>query len=65
MNDLSRYAGMTINERLFDAGLMHVFDDAARARDRTEIVRLLTEVGVQDAVLSADTILQNPERYGY
>jgi len=27
------YMGMTVNERLFAAGLLDEFDDAARARD--------------------------------
>lgn len=65
MNDQSRYAGMTPNERLFDAGLIHAFDAAARARGRAEMVRLLIEVDVEDADRSADTILERPERYGY
>lgn len=65
MNDQGRYAGMTVNERLFDAGLMDAFDAAARARDRAEMNRLLTEVDVEDAAWSVDTILERPERYGY
>jgi hypothetical protein len=64
MGDLSRYAGMTVNERLFDAGLMQDFDAATRARDRAEMIRLLTAVDVADAAWSADTILESPERYG-
>lgn len=65
MNDRSRYAGMTVNERLFDAGLTDAFDAAARARDRAEMIRLLIEVDVEDAAWSADTILKRPEPYGY
>jgi hypothetical protein len=61
----SRYAGMTVNERLFDAGLLDAFDAAARARDRAKLIRLLTEVGVEDAAWSADTILERPDRYGH
>ena len=65
MNDRSRYEGMTVNERLFDAGLMDAFDAAARARDRAAMIRLLIDVDVEDAAWSADTILQRPERYGF
>lgn len=65
MSDASRYAGMTVNERLFDAGHLDAFDLAARARDRAEMVRLLVEVCVEDAARSADTILRTPDRYGY
>jgi len=52
---------MTVNERLFEAGLVEAFDAAARARDRSEMIRILSEVDVDDAAWSADTILQNPE----
>ena len=56
---------MAVNERLLDAGLMEAFDAAASARDRAEMIRILTDVDVEDAAWSADTILERPERYGY
>jgi hypothetical protein len=65
MGDERRYAGMTANEPLFDAGLMDAFDFAAKARNRAEMIRLLMNVGVDDAASSADTILESPKRYGY
>jgi len=65
MSDHGRYAGMTVNERLFEAGLMEAFDVAVRARDRAEMLRLLTEIDVEEAAWSADTILRNPGRCGY
>lgn len=65
MSDPSRYAGMTVNERLFEAGLMQAFDAAARARDRAELIRILADVAVDDAAWSADTLLEDPKRYGY
>ena len=65
MNDFSPYAGMTVNERLFEAGLLVAFDVAAKAQDRVEMVRLLIEVDVEDAATSVDAILQEPEKYGY
>ncbi|HEV7341785.1 MAG TPA: hypothetical protein VGN68_09125 [Sphingopyxis sp.] len=49
MTDQSRYAGMTVNERLFDAGLMDSFEGAAISRDRAEMIRLLTLIDVEDA----------------
>ena len=57
MSDPSRYAGMTVNERLFDAGLIDAYYAAKEARDRAEMIRLLTEVAVEDAAWSADTSL--------
>ena len=65
MRNPSRYAGMTVNERLFEARLLEAFDAAARARDRSEMIRILTEVDVDDAAGSADAILQRPEKYGF
>ena len=64
MSAQSRYAGMTMNERLFEAGLLEAFDAAVRARDRSEIVRMLTDVDVDDAAGSADSILLKPEKHG-
>ena len=59
------YAAMTINERLFAAGLTDAFGSAARSRDRAEMIRILEQVDAPDAAYSADTILGDPERYGY
>ncbi len=64
MKDRTRYAGMTVNERLFEAGLLQAFDTAAKARDRSEMIRILREIDVDDAALPANAILQKPEKYG-
>jgi hypothetical protein len=61
----SSYAAMTINERLYAAGLTGAFGAAARSRDRAEMIRILDQVDAPDAAYSADTILGDPERYGY
>ena len=55
---------MTVNERLFDAGLLEAFDNAAQARDRAEMIRLLAKVDVADAIRSVDAMLRNPTHYG-
>jgi len=65
MGDRRQYQGMTVNERLFEAGLLEAFANAARARDRSEMIRILTEVEVDDAAWSADTILETPQKYGF
>ena len=65
MSDGNRYAGMTVNERLFVAGLAEAFDAAARATDRSEMIRLLSTVEAKDAADSTDTILETPDCYGY
>ncbi len=65
MNDENRYAGMTVNERLFAARLLKSFDAAMRAKDGAEMVRILEQVHVDDAAWTANTILQRPEKYGF
>ena len=60
-----KYAGMTVNERLFTAGLFDEFDEAARRRNRDLMIELLKRVEIETAEWSVDTILADPERYGY
>ncbi len=62
----STYSGMTLNERLFTAGLLEQFDDAARNADRARMLGLLLKVGLSEpeAQRSVDAILSSPARYG-
>lgn len=41
---MSPYAGMTVNERLFAAGLLYSFEEAAHAKDENAIRAILTKV---------------------
>ncbi len=61
---MSRFAGMSGNERLHEAGIMDAWDAALRARDRTRMIQLLeiAEWG-EAAVETVDLILKTPERY--
>ncbi len=60
------YSGMTVNERLFSAGLIADWDVAAHSRNRKRMVELLTKVDLEDeADQIVDTILSNPQRYGF
>ena len=65
IKDAAYFAGMTVNERLFDASLIDLFDAAARERDRTQIISILQRVFVENAEHTADLILDNPAKYGY
>jgi hypothetical protein len=65
MDRQSRYAGLTAPQRLDLAGLQASFDDAARARSRGEMIRLLIEVEFPDASWFVDMVIANPYRYGY
>jgi len=56
---------MTVNERLYAAGLMESFDAAAKSRNRAEMIRILEQVDLPNAASSVDRILADPEGYGY
>jgi hypothetical protein len=60
-------SGMTVNERLFACGLFDRWDAAARARNREEMISLLTQVALtrDQAVWSVDAVLANPVKYGF
>lgn len=60
----SPYEGMTVNERLFVAGLLELFDRAALARDRDRMIGLLKQVESVDfpeaeAIATTDAVLAN------
>jgi len=41
------YSGMTVNERLFSAGILKAWDAAAESRNRKRMVELLSWVGLR------------------
>ncbi len=51
----SRYNGMTLNERLFEAGLLASFDDALAAGDRHTLETMLGSVNAEPGL--AKTLL--------
>lgn len=57
--------GLTVNERLFNAGLLDQWDAAVRRRDRNEMIALLEQVKVTAPHVTADTVLANPRAYGF
>ena len=61
-----RFAGMTVNERLFSAATLDQFDAAARRRDRIAMIALLRSVALSqsEAVETTDMILADPAFYG-
>jgi hypothetical protein len=57
---------MTVNERLFEAGLLEQWDNAARARDRRTMIEILSRVDLESqAEWLADMVLANPPKYGF
>jgi len=63
----TRDSAMTINERLWDAGLLRDFDAAVRAGDRAGLAAVLGRAGLPaaDAEATADAVLEAPGRYGF
>jgi hypothetical protein len=58
---------MTVNERLFVAGLLADFDAAIDRGDREKAIDVLCRVDLDQsqAASTVDTTLANPEKYGY
>lgn len=52
---------MTVNERLFSAGLLEAWDEAVRQRDRACMIALpmSVELAAEQAAFTADTALVN------
>jgi len=57
-----QFDGMTVNERLFSAGLLETFDVAVGRRDRDTLIAILSEVALVDAETTADSVLAPPHR---
>jgi len=49
MKDKPDYSGMTVNERLFAAGLLDAWDAAVNARNRNRMIEVLLEVDLASA----------------
>ena len=67
MKDSSRYAGMTVNERFFAAGLLSQFDQAINTENPNEAINILMqlELSAEQAQETVGAILKDPKRYGY
>ena len=58
------YSGMTVNERLFAAGLLDEFDAAIRDSNRSGMIELLGRVELGDEAADiVDKIMADPIRY--
>jgi len=53
----NKYAGMTVNERLYVSGLIDDFDKAVEKRDVAKVISILREVELTDE--SIGPILQS------
>ena len=59
--------GMTVNERLFACGLIDKWDDAARRKNRQDMIAILKDASLSELQASetADAVLNNPKKYGF
>lgn len=57
--DTSKYAAMTVNERLYVSGLMDAFDEAIAIRDTAKVIAILKRAGLSD-----ESIAPILEKYG-
>lgn len=64
---MTKYAGMTFNERLFHAGLLDQFDAAIIDKDKVGAISILqkTELSIEAATETVTAIFKNPGMYGY
>jgi len=64
---LNDFNGMTVNERLFELGLISEFDQAAKARDQIVLIAILIKAGlsVEQAQQTVGALLASPENYGF
>lgn len=44
----NKYAGMTVNERLYTSGLMKKCDEAVSEKDAASVARILNEIELTD-----------------
>jgi hypothetical protein len=61
---MGKYGGMTVNERLVEAGLMDAWDSALNARNREEMIAILSQVELESqAGTIADSALAPPPKW--
>jgi hypothetical protein len=63
----TRSAALTLNERLYEAGILDSFAAAVERGDKAAMIAFLeaVEIDPTEAVVTADMILNNPKRHGY
>ena len=64
---MSNYSGMTVNERLFKAKLLDIWDKAIQTKDKKMAIDILLklELDEKQAGETVDAIFRNPSKYGF
>jgi hypothetical protein len=66
-DQMTRNAPLTLNERLYESGILDSFAAAVERGDKPAMVAFLKAVEIDpiEAAVTADMILKNPKRHGY
>ena len=59
--------GMTVNERLVVLGLFDKWDAAAKSRNRSRMIQILSQCAMtqKQCEETTDALLANPKKYGF
>jgi hypothetical protein len=62
-----RLDGMTVNERLFEFGLIDAFDAAVNSRNREQAISVLirAKLSREQASQTVNAVFADPKRYGF
>ena len=63
----NNFSGMTVNERLFNAKLLDIWDNAIQTKDKKKAIDILLKVELDEkqAGETVDAIFKNPSKYGF
>jgi len=63
----NNFSGMTVNERLFNAKLLDIWDNAIQTKDKKKAIDILLKVGLDEkqANETVDAIFKHPSKYGF
>jgi len=63
----NKYSGMTLNEMLFEAGLIKEFDKAVKEKNELALIQILQKVNIsaKNGKKIIKTIFNNPGKYGF
>jgi cyclopropane fatty-acyl-phospholipid synthase-like methyltransferase len=56
MQIMSKFGGMTVNERLYEAGFFPIWDEALKNADKNKLREILSQVELAD---QADVIIES------
>lgn len=67
VSEQPNFGGMTVNERLFTAGLLGHWDAAIDGGQREDAIALRMQVDMSEegAAATVDAVLANPSKYGF